>query len=98
MAPISPMFAHVGTAAGLQIDARNPQQPDASRAARRLHAHGLDQIGTRIELLVGDPLGLRREPRAISALVSRSIFCGIEQAHVDVEIESGLVRARCCRR
>ena len=79
-------------AAGLQVDAGDPQEPHAPGAARRLHAHRLDELRPRVELLVGDPdrLGLdaARDHRVRLALDLR----GVEQAHVDVEIEPRLVR------
>src|SRR5205823_11897178 len=51
-------FGDVGdvrAAAGLQIDARNPQQPHAAGAARRLHAHRLHQLRLGVELGIADP-------------------------------------------
>src|SRR5262245_7993905 len=45
----------VRSAAGLEVDAFNVEQPDAPHAARRLHRHGAHELGFRVELLVGDP-------------------------------------------
>src|SRR5579885_1072526 len=47
--------AHVGAAAGLQIEAGDLDQADAAGAHRRLHRHGLDQAGIGFELGVADP-------------------------------------------
>src|ERR1700681_367215 len=47
--------AHVRAAAGLQVDVGNAEQADAAGAARRLHAHGLDQLRSRVELRIGNP-------------------------------------------
>ncbi len=92
IAPISAMIADVRAAAGLQVDAGNAEQAHPSAAARRLHAHRLDQLGSGVELLVADPDGLRfdaaRDERVRFALDA----CGIEQAHVDVEVEARLRR------
>src|SRR6478735_12569584 len=41
----------VRAAAGLQVDAFDRQQPHAALARRRTHAHGLHQLGARIELI-----------------------------------------------
>ena len=78
-------------AAGLQIDVRNPEQTHASGAARGLHAHRLDQLRTRVELLVGDPDGLGVDGAGDQRIGLLLDARGVEQAHVDVEIEPGLV-------
>src|SRR5690348_10020254 len=49
--------AHMGPAAGLQIDAGNLKETNAALSDRRLHRHGADELGTRRELLVADPAG-----------------------------------------
>src|SRR5580693_9170246 len=45
-------------AAWLQVDARNSEEPYASSTSWRLHAHGLDQLGSGVEVIFGDPDGL----------------------------------------
>src|ERR1700740_1226138 len=50
---------HVCATAGLQVDAGDFQKAYAPSAARRLHAHRLDEVGARIELGLGDPDGAR---------------------------------------
>ena len=92
MPPISPMLRDVRAAAGLQVDAGNAQQAHAARAARRLHAHGLDELGPRVELLVGDPDGFGGDAARDQRVGSVLDLLGVEQAHVDVEIEPRLVR------
>lgn len=52
--------ADVGAAAGLEIDAGNPQQPHPTGAARRLHAQGFDPLGLGVQFGVGDPGGFGR--------------------------------------
>src|SRR5690606_18791439 len=83
-------IAHMRAAAGLQVDARNPQQPYLAGTARRLNAHGLDQLGLCVQLLVGNPLRLRlyaaRDQRVRVALDP----VRIEQAHVDIEVKPAL--------
>src|SRR5438477_10801658 len=49
----------VRAAARLQVNPRNLQQPHSPRTARRLNAHGLDQLRPGVELLVADPHSLR---------------------------------------
>src|SRR5437763_1027523 len=83
---------HVCAAARLQVDTRNSQQPYPPPSARRLYAHRLDQFGPGIELLFGDPdrlgFGAARDERIRLMLDP----FGVEEAHVDVEIEPRLVR------
>ena len=74
------------------------QQPHAPGAARRLHAHRLDELGARIELLVGDPDGFRvhaaRDQRvrlALDAARRRAGSCRCRS-------RAAPCRARCCRR
>jgi hypothetical protein len=81
----------VRAAAGLQVDAGNAQQPDASAAAGRLHAHGLDEIGPRIEFVVADPDGLGIDAAADQCVHLALDALRVEQAHVDVEVETGTI-------
>src|SRR5476649_1356519 len=46
----------MGAAAGLQVDAVDPEQPDFAGTHRRPHTHCLHQLGPARHLLVGDPL------------------------------------------
>src|SRR5215469_7788731 len=71
--------------AGLQIDAGDAEQPHASGAARRLHAHGLDELRLRVELGIRDPHRLggsagddERVGLALNPL-------GVELTEIDVE-------------
>src|SRR6266536_497017 len=80
---------HVRAPAGLQVDARNPEQAHAPATARRLHAHRLHQLRARIELLVGDPYCLGVDTAGDERIGPALDLRGIEQAHVDVEIETG---------
>src|SRR5215472_6011482 len=81
----------VGAAAGLQIDAGNPEQPHASGAARWLHAHGLDELRLCVELGICDPHrfggSARRDERVGLALDP----LGIQLTEVDVEVEPRLL-------
>src|SRR3989454_11282848 len=82
---------HMRAAARLQVDTRDSQQPHPPSAARRLYAHGLDQLGPGVELLFGNPDGLGfRAARDERIRLLLDLF-GIEQAHVDIEIEARLV-------
>src|SRR5438552_4989923 len=82
---------HVRTPARLQVDTRNPEQAHPSRTARRLHAHRLHQLRARVELLVGDPDRLGVHTAGDERIRLGLDLRGIEQAHVDVEIETSLV-------
>ena len=78
-------------AAGLQVDAGDAQEAHAPGAARRLHAHRLDELGPRVQLLVGDPHRFRLDAAGDDLVRLALDFRGVEEAHVDVEVEPPLV-------
>src|SRR5262249_58514177 len=49
--------AHVRASARLEVDAGDAEQPHPAGAPRRLYAHRLHELRTRVELFVGDPHG-----------------------------------------
>src|SRR6185312_3633767 len=81
----------VRTATRLQIDAFDRQEPHAALAHRRAHAHGLDQLGSRGQLLVGYPLRHHRMVvgEYLVDLLSHP-FLGRHLA-LEVEVEAALV-------
>src|SRR3979490_170517 len=81
----------VRAAARLQVDARNLQQPHPPRTARWLNAHGLDQLRPGIELLVADPHGLCFNAASDQGVGLMLDSLRIEQAHIDIEIETALL-------
>src|SRR6516162_7372711 len=84
-------FGDVGAAAGLQIDARDPEQPHPSGAARRLHAHGLDELWLCLELRVGDPHRLGGGARGNERVGLTLDPLGVQLAEVDIEVEPRFV-------
>ena len=64
--------ADVGAAAGLEVDAGNPQQAHPTRAARRLHAQGFDPLGLGVQFRVGDPDGFGIAQRVRAARSARA--------------------------
>src|SRR5215472_10527260 len=81
----------VGAPAGLQIDAGDADQPYASGAARRLHAHGLDELRLQVELGIRDPHGLGGSARDDERVSLAFDALSIELAEIDVEVEPRLV-------
>src|SRR6516164_3600216 len=81
----------VRAAAGLQIDAGDPEQPHASGAARWLHAHGLDELRLCVELRVGDPHGLGGSARSDERVGLALDPFGVQLTEVDIEVEPRLV-------
>src|SRR5207249_8142081 len=82
----------VRSAARLQVDAGNLEQSNPAGAARRLHAHRFDQLRPRIEFFVSDPDGFRFNAAGDEQIRFALDFIRVEEAHVDIEIESALVR------
>src|SRR5215469_9548169 len=82
----------VGAAAGLQIDARDPEQPHASGAARWLHAHGLHELRLCVELGIGDPHRLCGSARSDQRVGLALDSLGVQLTEVDIEVEPRLVR------
>src|SRR6516164_546133 len=81
----------MGAPAGLQIDARDAEQPHASGTARRLHAHGLDELRLRVELGVRDPYRLGGSARDDERVGLAFDALRIELTEIDVEVEPRLV-------
>src|SRR5581483_5977683 len=83
----------VRAATGLQVDARDLEQPHAPFAARRRHRHGLDELGMCVELRIGDPARARVDGALYQIVQLAGDLIGDETAHIDVEIEMRLVFA-----
>ena len=91
-APIS-LRAHMGAAAGLQVEVGDFDQPHPAGAHRRLHRHGLDQAGIGGELVVADPAagdGRVGRDHLVHSCGDRVL---VEAGFRDVEIEPALALA-----
>src|SRR5690349_224440 len=85
--------ADVSAAAGLEVYAGDLQEADAAGAARWLDAHGFHQLGTGVHFFIGDPHGLGVDGAGDQGIRFLFDARGVEQAHIDVEVEPRFVWA-----